>query len=125
PKIRVGASLTANPGAPYPVRIEADDTADGVVELGLDRDNDKEFKEENNEIVKFTGDRHERILFGAAGPGGSLLLQPQVEDWKADLDVTGVDGPRKAGVWLLKDDAKALFRGTPPSAAGAPAEPLG
>ncbi len=113
--IRLAAPNFANPGAPYPVKIEADRIGDNFVELGLDRTGgdrpEKErFRPENNEITMFPTDarlhprdRRVHLLFSAAGEGGSLLLQPQVEDWKTDVDVTGIDGNRDLRVRLLDD----------------------
>ena len=107
PMVRLVASPFADPASPYPVHLEADKIGSQVLELGFDRGGDMMFREENNEIVKFTGDRRVHMLFSAAGPGGSLLLQPQVEDWKTDLDVTGIDGPRALRVRVLNNEGKA------------------
>ena len=107
--VRLDAPAVANPGAPLPIGLEVDNAAGALVELGFDRDNDGKFQDANDEIMTFPGSRRVRMLVGGAGPGGCLLLQPEVKDWAAELDTTGVAGQRTLRVRVLRDGADLPF----------------
>ncbi|HVS35600.1 MAG TPA: carboxypeptidase-like regulatory domain-containing protein [Gemmataceae bacterium] len=145
PLVRLIAPPFADPNAPYPVTLEADNIGNRLLELGVDRNGDGKFLEANNEIYDFSqypltgkpatttgGDRKVHMLFSPAGPAGSLLLQPVVEDWKADLDLKGIDGPRELRVRLLswngeKFKEEKFFSAKPPEFGQPPrlGDPLG
>jgi hypothetical protein len=74
------------------------------VELGLDRDNNGEFKEEDGEITRMKGDRKVRLFLNAAAPEGCLLLRPEMEDWTAVLDLKGIEGRRTLRLRTLPTD---------------------
>jgi hypothetical protein len=110
PIVRLNAPPVANPAVPYPVGLEVDNTPrDARVELGFDRDNNGEFREEDGEITLLRGDRRERLFLNAAVPEGCLLLRPEVEDWSAQLDLKGIEGKRTVRLRVLKPEGEGRW----------------
>jgi len=102
PVLGIDVPKFAAPTATFKIGVEVDNAPSGAIaELGIDRDSDGKFEEANGEIVKFVGDRQERILLSVFGPSGSIVLKPEVSDWSADLDLTEVFGPRSLRLRLL------------------------
>ena len=107
PIVRLLAPQLWNPAEPLPVKVEADNLDQQVVELSFDRDNDGKFSKLNGEIFDFPGDRQQRMLFDPTYPGGAFHLKPEVKDWSAAFDVAEVFGPRTLRVRLLKNATEA------------------
>jgi hypothetical protein len=109
PVVKLTVPALADPGAPLPVALQIDSPQSAVTELGFDRDADGVYNPDADEIFTFPGDRRVKMLVGAGGPGGCLLLKPEVADWKTELEVTGVVGDRTLRVRRLQDGAPASF----------------
>ncbi len=102
PQARLTVPVAANPAEPCPVHMEIDNIdRTALVELGLDRDNNGEFKEEDGEIDIFRGERKIHLFLNAAVPEGCLLLRPDAEDWSDKLDVKGIVGKRTVRLRVL------------------------
>jgi hypothetical protein len=86
-------AMAASTGT-YHVGVELDNVpAHSVAELCLTHPGD-EGDEADSEVLKFSGSRRERLLFGVDGRHATLLFRPAVTDWAGDLDVGEVSGKR-------------------------------
>jgi hypothetical protein len=66
----------------------------------------KDGKDEYAEVAEFKGPRQEKLFFGKTGPNGGLLFQPEVKDWSATVDLSGVLGTTKVRLRLFNQDGK-------------------
>ena len=119
PVLRLAAPVFANPGGPLPVGLEVDNAAGLEIRAGFDRGVHRDFKPDPADVQKFRGDRRVRMLLAAGGPGGSLLIQPAVEDWKAEWDAAGVFGSRKVGVEVFDNNVVKIHNAEDATAAAA------
>jgi hypothetical protein len=104
PVLRLQAPTMAPPSGAYHVGVEVDNPPAGAVaELTVTRTGD-DGEVKDSEVLKFAGDRRERLLFGMGGSHGALLFKPEVQDWGADLDVSEVYGKRLLKLRLLDGD---------------------
>jgi hypothetical protein len=108
PILRINAPSFATPGIPYPLGVEIDNSPAGsTAEFSVERVGEgAEGENRDSEVVTFSGDRRERLLFGVPGPRGALLFKPEVQDWSATVDVREVFGKRLLKLRLL-DGEKA------------------
>jgi hypothetical protein len=104
----------ARPSAKFPVTVEVDDLTklelrDRVrilLELGTPvpkeaKGADKE-AESYSELAEFRGERDQHLFF-AVGLRGGLLFRPEVKDWHAAVDLSGVFGPVQLRARMLDD----------------------
>jgi hypothetical protein len=97
PCLRLTCRPFASPAVPYRVAVEVDNAPESgatpaVTKLDVaSREAGKDGPFE--EVARFRGDRSQRLLFGAGGPGGGFLFRPVLTDWVADYDMSGRFGP--------------------------------
>jgi hypothetical protein len=109
PMARMTAPAILTPGQPCKVDLEIDNAPGVKLELGLDRDNDGDFKEDNDELVRFDGPRQIKLKFSAASPDGALVLQADAADWSHEFDMTGINGERNLRLRLMQGDTAIPF----------------
>ncbi len=101
PVIRLSAPRIHNPTLPFVVALEVDNTPNkSVVEVALERFGAGKFVS-NVEAQTVGRDREVVLMASVAGPGGSLLLKPEVRDWTVTMDVAEINGVRPMRVRLL------------------------
>jgi hypothetical protein len=101
PVFALNADASANPAAPFPVRLEVDNFGEARGQLVVARDALGETKEEvfdefrnDPPVARFDNDRAVRLLLGTADPSGCLTIKPEVRDWSREIDFSGVQGNR-------------------------------
>lgn len=102
PVLRANLPEFAPPSADFRVAVEADGAAiedTDRIKVGLFASS-KDGKDEFAEVAEFRGAREEKLRFGTGGRRGVLLFQPEVKDWEAKLDLSGVQGPTKVRLSL-------------------------
>lgn len=109
PVARMTAPEILTPGQPCKVDLEIDNAPGVKLELGLDRDNDGQFKAENDELILFEGPRRIKLKYSAASPDGALVLQAEVADWSHEFDLAGINGERNLRLRLLQGDTPISF----------------
>jgi hypothetical protein len=119
PVLRLVADPYTRASAKYRMTAEADNVQEGwVVELGLDRDDDKQFVANQGEVVRFPNGRETRYFFSPVGPHGGLVAEASVRDWSWEPDLSGLFGKRALRLQLLGPQQKVRE-----VIAGAPAGP--
>ena len=99
PGLRLVAQQFAEPGKPFPVRLEVDKPPanSSVVEFGADRAGTGEFVTKRYP----TGEREEAIGIRWGGADGGLIFAAKVSDRVENLETAGVFGPRRLRLRLL------------------------
>lgn len=88
-------------GPKYPVTILVDNARrDLRVEIGVDRNDDRKFDDDEVRILPSARDQHIGVR---PGGDGALTFATSVRDWKIDLDVAGLFGKRTLRVRLLNE----------------------
>jgi hypothetical protein len=100
------------PQARCPVTLEVDNADLDVtsVEVGLDRDKDGSYAEDEVKVFPAPRERH---IFARPLGNGRIAFVTQVRDWTYDLDTAGVFGERPIRLRLLEPAREA---GAPPRA---------
>ena len=118
--LAIDAPAFAAPSASFPVTVEVDDLKRldlrdrvrikldllaRVPKVAAEKEAAKE--EAYSELAEFRGERDEKLFF-AVGLRGGLLFRPEVKDWRAEVDLSGVYGPTKLRVRMFDDKGKLI-----------------
>ena len=98
--IRLVADPSAASGPAAKVGIEADNVPnDAVIEVGLYRD--QQFTKLEGDLLRFSGDRRQRMFFAPGGANGALTFVTDVSDWTTGIETAKIFGDRYLRLRLL------------------------
>jgi hypothetical protein len=100
PVLRLTPPAASQPVKTMPVLLETDNVPAGaILELGFDRNNDREFLARQNEITLLSGDRRREFTYVFAD--GGVKLRGFADDWVVDLNTTDIFGRRELRLRVL------------------------
>jgi hypothetical protein len=101
PVLGLTAPRYRQPEARCPVTLEVDnaDSDTTALEVGLDRDNDRAYADDEVKVLPSPRERH---VFARVLGEGRIAFVTQVRDWSIDLDTAGVFGERIIRLRLLE-----------------------
>jgi hypothetical protein len=111
PALRIDAPRYAKAGPGFQVEIPVDNAPAGArLQVQLGQSHGKEFAAQLAQTLP--GGRHTRVGLSPFGPNGALMASGSVDDWKIDLDTTGMIGARQLRVTMLDQQGRTLQAAT-------------